>query len=207
MSQTDDPTTGGTERRIGVYICHCGGNISDYVDVERVVAAVEAAGLRQLVLDSESWPEVLESLRVLGRTLGEEGRAERVAAELQAEVDGLRRAFARPPRVAVEWWPRPIIVAGARSWVTDMLRDLGAENAFAGRDVRSTPVTADEWRAAAPDLIVVSWCGVKKLRPEIAAARGLSAPVVAIPESGLGRPGPRLIEGHRALARALAAFP
>ena len=22
--------------KIGVYICHCGGNISDYVDVERV---------------------------------------------------------------------------------------------------------------------------------------------------------------------------
>ncbi len=25
-----------TDRRIGVYICHCGGNISDYVDVEKV---------------------------------------------------------------------------------------------------------------------------------------------------------------------------
>ena len=29
------------ERRIGVYVCHCGGNISDYVDVEQVVSAVE----------------------------------------------------------------------------------------------------------------------------------------------------------------------
>jgi heterodisulfide reductase subunit A2 len=29
------------KRRIGVYVCHCGGNISDYVDVEQVVAAVE----------------------------------------------------------------------------------------------------------------------------------------------------------------------
>jgi heterodisulfide reductase subunit A2 len=29
------------QRRIGVYVCHCGGNISDYVDVEQVVAAVE----------------------------------------------------------------------------------------------------------------------------------------------------------------------
>jgi heterodisulfide reductase subunit A len=28
-------------RRIGVYICHCGGNISDYVDVDTVRAAVE----------------------------------------------------------------------------------------------------------------------------------------------------------------------
>ena len=30
-----------SERRIGVYVCHCGGNISDYVDVEQVVAAVK----------------------------------------------------------------------------------------------------------------------------------------------------------------------
>jgi heterodisulfide reductase subunit A2 len=30
------------ERKIGVYVCRCGGNISDYVDVDRVVAAVES---------------------------------------------------------------------------------------------------------------------------------------------------------------------
>ncbi len=30
-----------SERKVGVYICHCGGNISDYVDVEKVKAAVE----------------------------------------------------------------------------------------------------------------------------------------------------------------------
>ena len=30
-----------SERRIGVYICYCGGNISDYVDCERVRDAVE----------------------------------------------------------------------------------------------------------------------------------------------------------------------
>jgi heterodisulfide reductase subunit A2 len=46
MSQTE-PTAlpeGGpgapTARRIGVYICHCGGNISDYVDVEAVRQAL-----------------------------------------------------------------------------------------------------------------------------------------------------------------------
>lgn len=29
------------KERIGVYVCHCGGNISDYVDVEKVCRAVE----------------------------------------------------------------------------------------------------------------------------------------------------------------------
>jgi heterodisulfide reductase subunit A len=35
-------------RRIGVYVCHCGGNISDYVDVERV--ASEALGEEAVVV-------------------------------------------------------------------------------------------------------------------------------------------------------------
>lgn len=34
-------TTANTKCRVGVYVCHCGGNISDVVDVERVT---EAAG-------------------------------------------------------------------------------------------------------------------------------------------------------------------
>jgi heterodisulfide reductase subunit A len=35
------PTRPEEARRIGVYVCHCGGNISDYVDVQAVVDAVK----------------------------------------------------------------------------------------------------------------------------------------------------------------------
>jgi len=31
-------------RRIGVYVCHCGGNISDYVDVEKVIDDISDGG-------------------------------------------------------------------------------------------------------------------------------------------------------------------
>jgi len=41
MSGSGRRTSAGEGRRIGVYVCHCGGNISDYVDVEKVVEAVE----------------------------------------------------------------------------------------------------------------------------------------------------------------------
>ncbi|MEI7744499.1 MAG: FAD-dependent oxidoreductase, partial [Chloroflexota bacterium] len=37
-----DAVDGG--RRIGVYVCHCGGNISDYVDVEKVITDISASG-------------------------------------------------------------------------------------------------------------------------------------------------------------------
>ena len=34
----------GGGRRIGVYVCHCGGNISDYVDVDEVISSIEGVG-------------------------------------------------------------------------------------------------------------------------------------------------------------------
>ena len=36
-----EPVGEGVQRRIGVYICHCGGNISDYVDVQAVADALK----------------------------------------------------------------------------------------------------------------------------------------------------------------------
>jgi heterodisulfide reductase subunit A2 len=39
-----DATGEDGHRRIGVYVCHCGGNISDYVDVEKVVDDIKDNG-------------------------------------------------------------------------------------------------------------------------------------------------------------------
>ncbi len=35
-------TPSSAKRRIGVYVCHCGGNISDYVDVDQVVSSIQS---------------------------------------------------------------------------------------------------------------------------------------------------------------------
>ena len=39
-TEGSQPGAAQPERRIGVYICHCGGNISDYVDVNAVREAL-----------------------------------------------------------------------------------------------------------------------------------------------------------------------
>lgn len=175
--------------------------------MERVVEEVRAAGLPTLVLDPVSVADTLADIRTIGAATGLPGQAETLATSLETELRALTRPYPRPPRVLVEWWPRPIIAATRESWVTDLLEGLGAVNALGERPGRSSPLTLEEVRAAAPDLIVCSWCGARKLRPEVIEARGLGVPVVCVPESGLGRPGPRLIEGARSVAAALAALP
>lgn len=171
--------------------------------MEKVVEDIEKTGLSLLVLDPVSVADAQEDVRRIGRAIGLEARAEEVVRAWQTEMSALRGQFARPPRVVVEWWPRPIIVAARQSWVTDLLTDLGAVNAFADLPGRSAPLYWHEVVEAAPDLIVCSWCGAKRLRPELIEARGLGTPVIGVLESGLGRPGPRLVEGARQISAAL----
>jgi iron complex transport system substrate-binding protein len=113
------------------------------------------------------------------------------------------------PRVLVEWWPKPVIAPGRLSWVNDLLDAAGAANPLGGEDVKSRPIADDEVAALEPDAFVIAWCGVRpeKYRPdvihrnpawaELPAAR--EGRVFCVPEAYLGRPGPRLIEGVRAL--------
>jgi iron complex transport system substrate-binding protein len=111
--------------------------------------------------------------------------------------------------VLVEWWPKPVIAPGRLSWVNDLLLAAGAENPLGAEDVKSRPIADDEVVALEPDAFVIAWCGVRpeKYRPdvihrnpawaELPAAR--EGRVFCVPEAYLGRPGPRLIEGVRAL--------
>ncbi len=61
-----------SERKVGVYVCHCGGNISDYVDVERVAAdalgqeAVVVARSPMFACSEAGQQEMLEDIEKYG---------------------------------------------------------------------------------------------------------------------------------------------
>mgnify|MGYP001548843902 CR=1 FL=1 len=58
-----------SERRLGVYVCNCGGNISDYVDVEPVVAAVKdepgvvVARRAMFTCSDSTQPEIIDDIQ------------------------------------------------------------------------------------------------------------------------------------------------
>ena len=184
--------------------------------MERVVEGLERRRIPQVVLDPETLSDVYADIRRLAEVLGVPPQGERVVRGMQgmiAQARGGLPHWVRPPRVMVEWWPRPVIAAGRKSWVTGMLEALGAQNALAHLEVRSKPLSQSEVEAAQPDLITVSWCGVKKLRPEVVLRRAWDVPAIRqgqvfpLEEAYLGRPGPRLAEGVRRLAELLRHVP
>lgn len=184
--------------------------------MERVVEGLEKRQIPHLVLDPQTLQDVYQDIYRVARALGVERQGQQVVRAMQqmmAQARGSLPHWVRPPRVMVEWWPKPMIAAGKHSWVTQMLEVLGAQNAFAHLEVRSKPLTPAEVEKAQPDLITVSWCGAKKLRPEVVLRRKLEIPalkhkqVFALEEAYLGRPGPRLAEGVKKLADLLRQVP
>ncbi len=179
---------------------------------ETVVEGMEAAGVPLLTLAPESLDDVPRSIEAIGSAIGREDRAATLAAQLRAafQVDpGDTGPDSGAPSILIQWWPKPVIAPGARSWIHDLLAAAGATHPLATESVLSRPLDDEEVRAADPDAIVMAWCGVDpaRYRPdviyrnpafeELRAVR--NGRVHLIPEAWLGRPGPRLLEGLRAL--------
>jgi iron complex transport system substrate-binding protein len=180
---------------------------------ERIVGELRARGLPHLVVDPVGLDGVYDSIIQVAEALGVLRKGRALVARMQAEMPPVEPGGGRA-RVLVEWWPKPVIAPARQSWVNGLLRLAGGVNPFESRDGKSAEISDDEARAAAPDAIVMSWCGVKedKYRPEVVARRPgwAGVPAVrdgrihAVTEAFLGRPGPRLVEGYRALARICA---
>jgi iron complex transport system substrate-binding protein len=179
---------------------------------ERIVEALRAAGLPVWVADPIGLEGVYDSIVRIAEALGVPGRGRALIASMQSQMPPVESPAPRP-KVLVEWWPKPVIAPVRESWVNGLLGLAGGCNPFIGRDGRSGEITAGDARAAAPDAIVMSWCGVKadKYRADVVLRRPGWEDVPAIrhrrvypvTEAFLGRPGPRLVEGYRALCRVV----
>ncbi|HVR28508.1 MAG TPA: helical backbone metal receptor [Thermoanaerobaculia bacterium] len=204
---------------------------------ERVIERLRAARLEYLAPEPESLEDVFRDIEAIGRRLGVEDRANRLVSDLRRELDPPPGAEAHAPRSApavdptrstsmapattaaarpsilVQWWPKPVIAPGRRSWVHDLIERAGGSSPLGGEDTKSRPLTDREVLDLAPDAFVLSWCGVPfaKYRPDViygnATWRDLEAlarrQVHCIPEAFLGRPSPRLVDGFRALRRVV----
>jgi iron complex transport system substrate-binding protein len=167
---------------------------------EKIIDSLERAKLPILVLEPTSLDDVYADIGRIAQALGVGERGRELIAQMRAQAADIADLSKSRSSILVEWWPKPVIVPGRYSWVSDMLAAVGATNPWSDRECKSTPVSDDEVIAAAPDAVVLSWCGVEpgKVRPDIVrrrrAWRNLPALVnnriFCIPEAWMGRPGP-----------------
>ena len=120
--------------------------------------------------------EILQMIRVLGGIVGCPGKGDALACELQRGLERIREAAQRPrrPRIYFEEWDDPLI--SGICWVDELVEIAGGEPVFpelrSGRLARERIVTSEQVIAAAPDIIIGSWCGKPVRREKIAARTG-----------------------------------
>ena len=140
-----------------------------------IVRDLVRAGIAVHAFNQRDLGGILAMIRTVGALVGCADRAAALADSLSARLErirdaGLRRA-ARP-RVYFEEWDEPAI-CGIR-WVSELIEVAGGLDVFAERSrgggARDRIVSGPDVIAAAPDVVLGSWCG-KRFRPERFAAR------------------------------------
>jgi iron complex transport system substrate-binding protein len=184
---------------------------------EQVVERLEAAGLPFIAPEPVSIAHVYRDIRDIAARLGVPERGEELVADLTRELGDGTAPDPGPqaPSVLIQWWPKPVIAPGRLSWAHEVLALAGGRNPMGSEAVKSRPLTNQEVVEMEPDAIVLSWCGVHpdKYRPDVVLQNPDFAEVPAVlrgqvhcvGEPFLGRPGPRLVEGVRALRRVVDA--
>ena len=181
---------------------------------ERIVAELEALGLRTITIDPQSLEDVYASIATIASALKIEPRGAQLIEQMRRQMPRVEVQTPRP-RISVEWWPKPVIVPARQSWVTDIIELAGGCNPWGDLDAKSMTVDhADHTRQA--DAVVMSWCGVQqeKYRADVVLRREearhwpalVHGKVHPITEAFLGRPGPRLVHGYAELRKIISAF-
>jgi iron complex transport system substrate-binding protein len=132
-------------------------------------------GYPVFTFNQRSVDEILGMIRVLGGVIGASAKAEALAKRLEDGLAAIRASaatFPRRPRVYFEEWDNPLI-SGIR-WVEELIEIAGGEPVFPelrhAKLAKDRTVMPDRVIAAAPDVIIGSWCG-KPVRTEKIRAR------------------------------------
>jgi iron complex transport system substrate-binding protein len=141
-----------------------------------IAAALIKAGVEVWIANHRSVVGILGYVQRLAAMVGAHDAGQALVARLQQGLDETAAAAARLPRrpkVYFEEWDVPAI--SAIRWVSELVGVAGGDDVFPQRAAASLArdrIVADpaEVIAAAPDIIIGSWCG-KKFRPEQVAAR------------------------------------
>jgi iron complex transport system substrate-binding protein len=189
-----------------------------FSDLQAEIAAdLARAGVAVHLFNQRDVAGILAMIRTVGALVDARDPAEALAAGYEARLCAVRdRARGRPrPRVFCEEWDEPLI--SGIGWVSELVSIAGGNDVFPDlarqAAAKDRIVAPDAVLAAAPEVIIASWCGKKVVPSRIAARPGWSAiPAVAegriveIKSPLILQPGPAaLMDGLDAIVRALDA--
>jgi iron complex transport system substrate-binding protein len=177
-----------------------------------IVADLIRRGVAVHAFNQRDVAGIFAMIRTLAALVGASDKADALAGALEqrlADVQARAAKLPRRPRVYFEEWDEPMI--SGIGWVSDLVAAAGGIDVFATlaerKSAKDRIVSPDAVIAAAPDIIIGSWCG-KKFVPERVAARPGFADIAAVRRGWLREiKSPLILQpGPAALTDGLAAL-
>ena len=179
---------------------------------EEHVQRLASLGLPVYVIRPVDFETVLESIERIGVVLGREAPARAHVAAMRRDADAIAHAVAgaRRPRVLYVVWPNPLIAPGRGTLITELLQRAGGESVTGAEPLAYPRLSLETVVQRRPERIIVGRHGQGTVEELLRGWERLDAVsavregrVYAVDGDLVHRPGPRMIEALRALARAL----
>ena len=145
-----------------------------------IAAELIRRGYPVVTFNQRSVAEILQTIRMIGALAGAAERADRLARELEAGLEEIRRSadeLPYRPRVYFEEWDDPLI--SGIQWVEELIEVAGGDPIFPelrhaklGKDRVVSPAAVIE---RDPQVILASWCGKAVKKKVIVEREGWSA--------------------------------
>jgi iron complex transport system substrate-binding protein len=181
---------------------------------QQVTPQLRQRGLKVITLDPKNLENVFDNILLVGRATGQTAAAEKLVADLKARVKQIesrvRQAGTRP-RVFFEL-DKSLFTVGPGSFIHDLIVRAGGENIAGDADRPYPQLSLEVLLQRDPEVIIITDIGqYGGETPESVRARpgwqSVSAVrnnrVVPINPDLVNRPGPRIVDGFEAIARAL----
>jgi iron complex transport system substrate-binding protein len=182
---------------------------SNYAEhVERLTSL----GLPVYVIRPVDFETTLESIERVGEVLGQAAAARARVVAMRRDADAIARAVAGAPRPRVLYvvWPNPLIAPGRGTLITELIERAGGESVTRAEPLPYPRLSLETVVERRPDRIIVGRHGQATVEEllrgwerlgSISAAR--EGRVYGVDGDLVHRPGPRMIEALRALARVI----
>ncbi len=180
---------------------------------DETVRQLAELGIPTYVVSPKNFNGVLEAIARIGQLIGREEMARQVGGDLERRRDRVVAATrGRPrPRVLYLVWADPVIVPGRGTVITDLIGIAGGASISADEWIEWPRLSLEQVVARAPEVIITAthnvahvddslrrWREQKIFLPAFKAGR-----VHTIDGNLIHRPGPRVVDGLEALARAI----
>ena len=129
--------------------------VASYGNGEQNIETMRSLGLKVIAFNPKTIKDIERNILILGKITGKEEKAKEIVNFMERKVKESKNDFKRRPKVMHILWHDPIWISGSNTFIDELIRIAGGENAFSDLEGWKI-VSKEDIMVRNPDVILVS---------------------------------------------------